>query len=572
MKSHSFRAATVQTMAHVGDAAANLEICEGYVKEAARQGVELIVFPECMNVGYLYDSPEHAHEIADPIDGRFVNGLAGLARKYNMFVASGITEWDKPSERVFNTGVLLDRTGDVVVHYHKQFLTTHDQNWFEFGENGFPVADTELGRIGLMICFDGRIMEIPRCTALGGAQILVDMANFFMIDQADMWRPARAYENGVWIAAATKAGQERSIYYPGGSMIIDPDGMIHDSVPWHTHGMAVAEIDPSRADRKTLPLGADKFLDRRPETYTVLTRPYEQTVVAEVSQRPVVPGDVTFNMAAVQSHVAESPSCALEDVVQQVEWAARFGIQLMVLPEYFAAPSWRVDEPEARRLAEINDELIATFAQVCKRNGSAVLVPNVEQVGDDLYPTSTLVGPEGEVLLKYHKVHLFADEKAWATAGSDYPVVETTLGRIGIMMGYDGMFPEDAAVLASNGADVILWPARLQHRNERRYLAVPRAVDNRVAIVLANRIDAPFGGGSMVAQPTQFPHWDVDVVLPFYSDMHKVVFDVIQIANSRQKSLMANVHMFAKRQPATYGALVETPGVLPDHEAVSATA
>lgn len=73
------------------------------------------------------------------------------------------------------------------------------------------------------------------------------------------------------------------------------------------------------------------------------------------------------------------------------------------------------------------------------------------------------------------------------------------------MMGYDGMFPEAASCLGINGADVILWPARLQDGKERTLIAVPRAVDNRCAVILANRVDAPFGGGSMIALPAQFP-------------------------------------------------------------------
>ena len=51
---------------------------------------------------------------------------------------------------------------DKPCHYHKQFLATHAQNWFSFGERGCPVVDTDLGRIGLLICFDGRIPEIFR--------------------------------------------------------------------------------------------------------------------------------------------------------------------------------------------------------------------------------------------------------------------------------------------------------------------------------------------------------------------------------------------------------------------------
>lgn len=84
-----------------------------------------------------------------------------------------------------------------------------------------------------------------------GAEVIVDMANFFAMDQADMWGPARAYENGVWLVAATKAGWERSIYYPGGSMILDPKGRVHAKVPYDTHGMAIADVDPDAATSRS---------------------------------------------------------------------------------------------------------------------------------------------------------------------------------------------------------------------------------------------------------------------------------------------------------------------------------
>ena len=70
MKSYEYRAAAVQTLAVIGDIDANLEICEHFVKDAARQGVKLLVFPECMNVGYLYDSVEHAKKVAESLDGK----------------------------------------------------------------------------------------------------------------------------------------------------------------------------------------------------------------------------------------------------------------------------------------------------------------------------------------------------------------------------------------------------------------------------------------------------------------------------------------------------------------------
>lgn len=271
---------------------------------------------------------------------------------------------------------------------------------------------------------------------------------------------------------------------------------------------------------------------------------------------PIVPGEMTFNMAAAQTHVSESYHTTLDRVIEQVGHGARFGVELMVLPEYFASPNWRIDETEAKRLASINSELLKKFGEICQTSNCAILVPNIEEVDGKFYPTSFLIGPEGNTLLSYRKVHLFSDEREWAAAGSEYPVVDTPYGRIGIMMGYDGMFPEVARCLGTNGADVILWPARLQDRKERTLIAVPRAVDNRCAVILANRVDAPFGGGSMVALPAQFPVWDVDVATPYYPDMHKIILEVIEIANARQKNMMANVHMFAKRQPWTYDSLV----------------
>ncbi|WFU54713.1 nitrilase-related carbon-nitrogen hydrolase [Bradyrhizobium pachyrhizi] len=137
------------------------------------------------------------------------------------------------------------------------------------------------------------------------------------VDQADMWRPARAFENGVWICAATKSGQERSIYYPGGSMIVDSAGNLRAKVAYDTHGMAVSDIDPTLAGNKRHPLGSDKFADRRPETYQVLTLPYDETAVAEVSKRPIIPGEMAFNMAAVQSHVSEAHVTSLNRVIEQ---------------------------------------------------------------------------------------------------------------------------------------------------------------------------------------------------------------------------------------------------------------
>src|SRR5262245_36117903 len=119
MSKPRFRAAAAQTLARLGDIDYNIEVATRLVEDSVRQGAELVVLPECMDTGYLFDSAEHCRALAEPVpDGKYVSALAALARKHDIYVASGITEWDASKQKIFNTGIMLDRKGEVAVHYH----------------------------------------------------------------------------------------------------------------------------------------------------------------------------------------------------------------------------------------------------------------------------------------------------------------------------------------------------------------------------------------------------------------------------------------------------------------------
>ncbi|MFD1703497.1 carbon-nitrogen hydrolase family protein [Methylopila henanensis] len=556
MTKRRFRAAAVQTLARLGDYDHNIALATSYVEEAVRQGCELIVFPECMDTGYLFDSAEHARDLAETVtDGPFVKALSALAAKHGVYIASGITEWDPAKNKIFNSGVMFGRKGELACHYHKQFLATHDQNWFAFGERGCPVVDTDLGRIGLLICFDGRIPEIFRAMTLQGAEIIVDMANFFTMDQADMWGPARAYENGVWLVAATKAGHERSIYYPGGSMIVDPKGRVAAKVPYDTHGMAVADVDPEMAGDKSIYAADDKIAGRRPETYGALALPYEQTPVYGIADQPLVPSRSVTKVAAVQMHMTADAANA-DAVFEMVDHTAKLGAKVLVLPEYAFSPTWLPNAEEAALQAESTPAILARLAGIAKRYGCLIGAPVVEREGDRLHATTVLIGPDGAEIGRYRKTHLTAEEQRWATAGDDYPVFDTPFGRIGVMSGFDAVFPETSRCLGVGAADIVLWPAALREPFERELLAVPRAEDNRVALALANRVDSPYPGGSMVVPPTGFPLWDVNVVAPRSLTLGAVMPRHVDLAVCRQKMMIPKVDMFANRLTGTYAPLV----------------
>jgi len=557
MKKKRFRAAAAQTLARLGDVQYNIEISTQLVNEAVRQGAELVVLPECMNTGYLFDSADHCRALAETVpDGAFVSAMSSLARKHDIFIASGITEWDAARGRLFNSGIMLDRKGEVAVHYHKQFLATHDQNWFSFGERGCPVVDTDLGRIGLMICFDGRIPEIARSLALQGAEIIVDMANFFAMDQADMWGPARSYENGVWLVAATKAGYERSIYYPGGSMIVDPNGRVVAKMPYERHGVIVADVIPELAHDKTIYAANDKFADRRPTTYGILVKNYQDTPVSKTAHEPIVPARATSKVAAIQVHVAENVRS--DDVFAMVDHTAKLGAQVLTLPEYALIGAWAPTAADAERAADGAKTHIAAAAEIAKRYGCVIGLPTVVREAGRLVVATVLLGPDGTEVGRYRKTHLTAEERDWACAGDTYPVFETPFGRLGIMSGYDPLFPETSRCLAAAAADIVLWPAAMREPFERELIAVPRAADNRLAVVIANRLDSPYPGGSLVVPPTGFPLWDINQAAPRSLAMGAVMPMFVDLAVCRQKQMIPKVDMFANRLTQTYSALVES--------------
>lgn len=555
MTHRKYRAAVVQTLAVLGDVEANIALLRQYTEEAVRQGAKLIVFPECMNSGYLFDSEAHCREIAETVNGRYVSAMAELCKKHKVLIASGFTELDPSDGKIYNSGLMLDSCGELIAHYHKQFLATHDQNWFEVGKNGCPVVDTELGRIGLLICFDGRIPEIARNLALQGAEVIVDMANFFAMDQADMWVPARAYENGVWFVAATKAGVERSIYYPGGSMIVSPGGQVEAKVPVDTHGVASFEIDLDAARDKCWFNGGSRFADRRPESYQIMGVPFDKTPLAGLLEVPVDPERATAKAAAVQVHATTAPG-SLDEAFDMVSHTAKLGVKLIVLPQHFSLDTWLPDSAGADAAADAAPAVIERLAKLAAQYACAIVVPVIERREGKKVASAVLIGPGGAIIGRQSQVHLEPEVRDFIVSGDSFSVFDTPFGRVGMLVGHDGLYPESARVLTLMGADVITWSSAWREPEERKLLVVPKAEDNRVFVVCANRSDCPYPGGSLLVGPTGFPQWDIDVASPRTLRHGAVMPGFMNLALARQKSMIPKVDMLRNRLTETYGPIV----------------
>ncbi|WP_395745180.1 carbon-nitrogen hydrolase family protein [Prosthecobacter sp.] len=127
------------------------------------------------------------------------------------------------------------------------------------------------------------------------------------------------------------------------------------------------------------------------------------------------------------------------------------------------------------------------FGRLAKEHGLYIVAGLVEREGKVLYNTAALLGPDGTLVGKYRKVTLPRGEiEAGITPGHDYPVFDTRFGKVGMMVCYDGFFPEVARALTIKGAEVIAWPVW----GCNPMLAAARACENHVYLVSSTYTDA----------------------------------------------------------------------------------
>ena len=120
------------------------------------------------------------------------------------------------------------------------------------------------------------------------------------------------------------------------------------------------------------------------------------------------------------------------------------------------------------------------FGTLAKKHNLYIVVGLVEREGPLIYNVAVLLSPEGKVAGKYRKVCLPRSEvEAGVAPGKDYPVFDTRFGKVGMMVCYDGFFPEGARQLTNKGAEVMAWPVW----GCNPALAVARACENHVYLV-----------------------------------------------------------------------------------------
>jgi predicted amidohydrolase len=258
----------------------NLRVTEELVRRAAAAGAQLVATPEATT----YLGPHDLKvRLAETVDGPTPQRLGALASELGISLLIGSTAEHCPGsdgaepERAWNTSLLFGPDGQLAASYRKMHLFDVDlreSGGVRFAESdrtargeALVVADSQVGKLGLSICFDLRFPEVYRRLCQMGAEILCVPSAFTLHTGRDHWHVllrARAIENQCWVLAPGQWGPHddeglRRSY--GHSLIIDPWGTIVAECG-DGEGFCIAEIDLEKSARiqAQIPMESNRVL------------------------------------------------------------------------------------------------------------------------------------------------------------------------------------------------------------------------------------------------------------------------------------------------------------------------
>ena len=278
------------------DPDANLQKAIQRVREAGRNGAQVICLPELFRTQYFCQREDPAlFDLAETIPGPTTEAIAKAAIEAKAIVVASVFE--KRARGLYhNTAVLIGSDGAIQGLYRKMHIPDdplyYEKYYFTPGDLGFKAFDTEVGRIGTLVCWDQWYPEGARLTALQGAQVLFYPTAIgwhpaekeqYGTAQHDAWRTiqrAHAIANGVFVAVVNRVGHETGnirgneakgagLEFWGGSFLADPFGRVlaeasHDREEILCAEVNLAEIDETRRNWPFL-------RDRRIESYSGIT-------------------------------------------------------------------------------------------------------------------------------------------------------------------------------------------------------------------------------------------------------------------------------------------------------------
>jgi N-carbamoylputrescine amidase len=283
------RIALVQ-MSCGADPDSNLDKAADCLLAAAKEGARVVCLPELFRTQYFCQREDIAlFDLAEPIPGPSTERLAAVAREKQLTVIASLFERRAPGI-YHNTAAIIQSDGSIGGLYRKMHIPDdplyYEKFYFTPGDLGFKAFDTEIGKIGTLICWDQWYPEGARLTALKGANVLfyptaigwhpAEKAEYGEA-QYSAWQTiqrAHAIANGVYVAAVNRVGLEHGdirgnrvagpgLEFWGGSFLADPFGRVIIQAAHDREDILIGEIDLRHLEntRRNWPFLRDRRID-----------------------------------------------------------------------------------------------------------------------------------------------------------------------------------------------------------------------------------------------------------------------------------------------------------------------
>lgn len=268
--------ALAQIFCRPGDKEGNLKKIEQAAVQAKRKGAQLLILPELSLTGYVVR--DEIYGLAEDIPGPSTRRIETLAKKTGLHIVFGMPEVSGDTKATLhNTAVLVGPKG-LIGKYRKMYLPTHsvfeEKRYFRPGYQP-AVFKTDLGKIGLIICYDIYFPEVVRLARLEGAQLIVCISASPSVRRTffEVLTAARAIENVAFLAFVNLVGIEDGLQFWGGSRLLGPNGKVLVQAKYDKEDLVLAGIDYS--DLRPIEAFVPVLKDLRPELFDKLKKSAE---------------------------------------------------------------------------------------------------------------------------------------------------------------------------------------------------------------------------------------------------------------------------------------------------------
>ena len=278
----SLTVGVIQFKPEWGDVEKNLSMTSELFQEAGKKGCEVVVLPEMWPTG-MHGNFD-MHKFKQPIPGAYTDFLAENAMEHSFYVVAGMPERGQRGA-MHNSAVLISDKGRILAKHRKVHLYKRlgEHKIWKAGDR-FTVVDTKIGRIGLLICYDGDFPESWRANALMGAELVFHISAYESPCESwwERFYPAAVMQNVLWAVLCNTVGDTVSggkrLHFFGRSRIIAPDGDTYAEAPTVSRSEYAKSFLLVRRlhCRKRLREARENFrsfiADRRPELYGMLIK------------------------------------------------------------------------------------------------------------------------------------------------------------------------------------------------------------------------------------------------------------------------------------------------------------